>query len=57
MNRMRLAFGRLVMEDEAQDLMEYGLLALLIAAAAMIAVGSLGVTVNSVFWQPIAQNF
>jgi Flp pilus assembly pilin Flp len=57
MNRMRVAFGRLVVEDEGQDLMEYGLLALLIAVAAMIAVGSLGVTVNSVFWQPIAQNF
>jgi Flp pilus assembly pilin Flp len=55
-NQMRLVIGRLVMEDEGQDLLEYGLLTVLIAIAAMMAVGSLGVTVQSVFWQPIAQN-
>jgi Flp pilus assembly pilin Flp len=57
MNRMRLVIGRLVVEDEGQDLLEYGLLAVLIAFAAMIAVGSLGAAINVVFWQPIAQNF
>jgi Flp pilus assembly pilin Flp len=56
MNRVVAVFGRLVTNDEGQDLLEYGFLAVLIAIAAMLAVNSLGQTVNSVFWQPIAQN-
>jgi Flp pilus assembly pilin Flp len=56
MIRVVAALGRLVTEDEGQDLLEYGMLAVLIAIGAMLAVGSLGQTVNAVFWQPIAQS-
>ena len=43
--------------DEGQDLLEYGLLMALIAIFAMGAVSTLGNTVNTVFWQSIANNF
>jgi Flp pilus assembly pilin Flp len=49
--------GRFVVRDDAQDLLEYGLLTVLIAIMAMAAVRSLGSTINAVFWQHIAQNF
>jgi Flp pilus assembly pilin Flp len=48
---------RLVARDHGQDLLEYGLLVSLIALVAMAAVASLGGTINSVLWQPIANNF
>jgi len=48
---------RLVVRDGAQDLLEYGLLVSLIALVAMAAVASLGGTINTVLWQPIANNF
>jgi Flp pilus assembly pilin Flp len=51
------AVGRLVARDEGQDLLEYGLLAVLIAIAAVFGVGVLGDTVKTVLWQPIVQNF
>ena len=51
------AVGRLVRRREGQDLLEYGLLMMLIAIAAMVAVTNLGQTINGVFWQSIAQNF
>jgi Flp pilus assembly pilin Flp len=47
---------RLMRRDEGQDLMEYGLLAALIAIVAMTAVGSVGTTIYNVFWQTIGQN-
>jgi Flp pilus assembly pilin Flp len=40
--------------DEGQDLLEYGLLAALIAIFALGAVAGLGNTVVSVFWSAIA---
>jgi Flp pilus assembly pilin Flp len=40
--------------DDGQDLVEYGLLIGLIALAAVVAVASLGTTINTVFWQTIA---
>jgi Flp pilus assembly pilin Flp len=43
--------------EDGQDLLEYGLLMALIAIAAMGAIGFLGDTVNTVFWQSIANNF
>ena len=43
--------------DEGQDLLEYGLLMALIAVFAIGAVASLGDTINTVFWQAIANNF
>jgi Flp pilus assembly pilin Flp len=39
--------------DEGQDLLEYGLLAALIAVVAFGAVGVLGDHLNKVFWQAI----
>ena len=44
----------LVVEDEGQDLVEYGLLAALIAIAAMLAVSTLGTTIRTVFWDVVA---
>ena len=48
---------RLVVRGDGQDLLEYGLLVTLIALVAMAAVASLGNTINTVLWQPIANNF
>ena len=57
MEQVLAAVGRLVRRDEGQDLLEYGLLAVLIAIIAMGAVMTLGNTINNLFWQNIAQNF
>ena len=57
MHRVLVAVDFLVRNDEGQDLLEYGLLAVLIAVGAILAVGSLGGTINTVLWQTIAQNF
>ena len=57
MHRLFVAVARFVRQDEGQDLMEYGLLAVLIAIVVMAAVTSLGTTIQNVFWQPIAQAF
>lgn len=53
----RLLNSRLNRADEGQDLLEYGLLMALIAIFAMGAVSTVGNTVNTVFWQSIANNF
>jgi Flp pilus assembly pilin Flp len=57
MQHMLVAVGRLVTREDGQDLLEYGLLAVLIAIFALGAVASLGQTVYNVFWSNIAQNF
>ena len=44
-------------EDHGQDLLEYGLLAALIAIVAIGAVTTVGQTIYTVFWQSIAQNY
>ena len=49
------AISRLVLRDEGQDLMEYGLLAALIAIVAMASVSAVGNQIFNVFWQNIAQ--
>jgi Flp pilus assembly pilin Flp len=49
--------GRLVRQDKGQDLIEYGLLMMLIAVGAMVAVGTLGDTIRNLFWIPIANAF
>lgn len=56
---LRTGLGRMrrLRNDEAQDLIEYGLLMALIAVVAIGAVTVLGDTINSVFWEPIASNF
>lgn len=48
---------RLVARDDGQDLLEYGLLVTLIALVAIAAIGTVGSTINTVLWQPIANNF
>jgi pilus assembly protein Flp/PilA len=43
--------------EDGQDLLEYGLLAALIAMIAIGAVTTVGNTIQTVFWQVIAVNF
>lgn len=57
MQQVLAIVGRLVKQDEGQDLLEYGLLVVLIAIAALGAVMTLGTTINNIFWNNIAQNF
>jgi Flp pilus assembly pilin Flp len=38
-------------QDEGQDLIEYGLLVALIAIVAMVVVGGVGTTINTLFWE------
>jgi Flp pilus assembly pilin Flp len=40
--------------DEGQDLLEYGLLAALIAVVALASISTLGTTILNVFWTAIA---
>jgi Flp pilus assembly pilin Flp len=53
MNRVLPGIGRLVTDDEGQDLLEYGLLAVLIAVVAMAGVTTLGQAIHTVFWEVI----
>ncbi len=55
MVQLMTAIGRLVSEETGQDLIEYGLLAALIAIVAMVSVGALGNTIYNVFWAQIGQ--
>ena len=55
MARMMTLIGRLVSQETGQDLMEYGLLAALIAVVAMVSVTALGDTIYNVFWVQIGQ--
>jgi pilus assembly protein Flp/PilA len=57
MMRVLATVRDLVRRDEGQDLIEYGLLAVLIAVFVLASVSTVGSTINAVFWQPIAQNF
>jgi len=43
--------------EEGQDLLEYGLLAALIAIVAFSAVSTLGQTIYNVFWKAISASF
>jgi Flp pilus assembly pilin Flp len=54
---MRLAGRTKPASDEGQDLLEYGLLAALIALVAFSAVAAVGQTIYSVFWQTIGTAF
>jgi Flp pilus assembly pilin Flp len=56
MHHIFICTGRFMRRDDGQDLLEYGLLATLIAITALAAVGSVGTTMNNVLWQMIAQN-
>jgi Flp pilus assembly pilin Flp len=57
MEQMLAAVRRLIRAHEGQDLLEYGLLAALIAIFAFGAVSILGNTIYNIFWSNIAQNF
>jgi Flp pilus assembly pilin Flp len=50
----RIANTRLRRSEDGQDLLEYGLLAALIAIIALGAVASVGQTIQTVFWSAIA---
>jgi Flp pilus assembly pilin Flp len=54
---IRIANTHLRQSEDGQDLLEYGLLCALIALFALGAVSSVGQTINTVFWQAIANNF
>ena len=53
MTLVMTAIGRLVRRDEGQDLLEYGLLAALVAVVAILGITTLGQTIYSVFWNGI----
>lgn len=55
MARLMTAIGLLVSNETGQDLIEYGLLAALIAVVAMVSVSALGDTIYNVFWKQIGQ--
>ena len=55
MVHMITTIGRLALRDEGQDLLEYGLLAALIAVVAMLGITTLGTTIYTVFWSGIGQ--
>ena len=57
MQNVIAAVARFAGEDDGQDLLEYGLLAVLIAVVAMVAVTTVGQQITTVFWNGIAQNF
>ena len=52
---MMTAIGRLALGDEGQDLLEYGLLAALIAIFAVAGITVVGNTIFNTFWINIAQ--
>jgi Flp pilus assembly pilin Flp len=54
---LRIANARFRRSDDGQDLLEYGLLAALIAILALGAVSTVGNTIYTVFWQSIANNY
>lgn len=49
------AISKLAQRTDGQDLIEYGLLAALIAIVAMVGVSALGDTIYTVFWRNIGQ--
>lgn len=57
MHRVLPGVSRLVINDEGQDLLEYGLLAALIAVVAVAGVTTLGQTIQTVFWELIRNGF
>ena len=54
---LRIANEKFPTEEEGQDLLEYGLLAALIAIVAIGAVSAVGQTIYNVFWQTIPAAF
>ena len=54
---LRIANKRFPTSEDGQDLLEYGLVAALIAIVALGAVSVVGQTIYSVFWKSISLNF
>ena len=54
MTLMLTVIEQLIRRDDGQDLLEYGLLAALVAITVLAAVGTLGNTIKSMWWEPIA---
>ena len=54
---LRIANGKFPQSEEGQDLLEYGLLAALIAIVAIGAVSAVGQAIYDVFWKTIQTNF
>jgi Flp pilus assembly pilin Flp len=54
---LRMATQNVPTSEDGQDLLEYGLLAALIAMVALGAVTVVGQTIYNVFWQVIQQAF
>lgn len=57
MNRVLMTVVSFARRDEGQDLLEYALLAGLVAMFAIVGVRAVGTTAENVLWQTIAQNF
>jgi Flp pilus assembly pilin Flp len=55
MVQLRTMIAWLVADETGQDLIEYGMLAALIAVVAMVSVKALGDTIFNVFWVQIGQ--
>ncbi len=55
MRRALVAIGRLARTTEGQDLLEYAMLAALIAVVAIAGITTVGQTIYSVFWSGIGQ--
>jgi len=55
MKQVTTAIARLLRECEGQDLLEYGLLAALIAVVAIVGISTVGQTIYNVFWSAIGQ--
>jgi Flp pilus assembly pilin Flp len=54
---LRIATDKVPESEDGQDLLEYGLLAALIAVVAIGAVATLGQTIFTMFWQTIQGAF
>ena len=54
---LKIANDKFPTSEEGQDLLEYGLLAALIAIVALGAVTSVGQAIYNVFWKVIPANF
>ncbi len=57
MRRARTIVSRFLRAEHAQDLLEYAMLAALIAVVAVGAVTSLGQSIQQMLWQHIVNNF
>ena len=55
MRQLWVAIGRIVRQEDGQDLVEYGMLAALISVFAIGVVTILGETIRDTFWDQVAR--